>query len=438
MTIVCGTDFSPASEAACEVAALLAEQHGEPLVIVHAITPVAVPPMQLIGRQLDEMNASAERAMRELGERLGGGREVATRITVGAPEEVLLEEARTRTARLVVLGSVGHRGLKSLLGSTTDRVASRSPVPVLVVRGDFPAAAWIRERQPLRVAVAAELAPSTDPPVEWASHLPQHGPCEFVVVHLSWPPEEYERLALDTPMPLDRTHPLVEELVRRDLDGAAARLQGVAETKIVVESNMGSTPDAISLVATRENAHLLVVGRGREEGRQWWEQSVSRSLIRQAPMSVVCVPDVHEETRLPEPEVRRVLAATDFSQLGNAAVAYALSIAPSGGEIMIVHVLHDGDVASEERARRHEQLERLAEHAGGNRKTTVEILTGDDAARLISAAAERFAADVICVGSRGRSGIAKALLGSVSQGVLLRSRRPVLMVQEPAFSARSR
>lgn len=55
----------------------------------------------------------------------------------------------------------------------------------------------------------------------------------------------------------------------------------------------------------------------------------------------------------------------------------------------------------------------------------------EDPARLIGAAAERFGADVICVGSRGRSGLARALLGSVSQGLLLRSRRPVLVIQSP-------
>jgi len=37
MAIVCGTDFSPASIAACEVAALIAAAHGEPLVLVHAV-----------------------------------------------------------------------------------------------------------------------------------------------------------------------------------------------------------------------------------------------------------------------------------------------------------------------------------------------------------------------------------------------------------------
>lgn len=41
-------------------------------------------------------------------------------------------------------------------------------------------------------------------------------------------------------------------------------------------------------------------------------------------------------------------------------------------------------------------------------------------------------ADMICVGSRGRSGLTRMLFGSVSQELLLRSERPVLLVQSPA------
>jgi nucleotide-binding universal stress UspA family protein len=178
-----------------------------------------------------------------------------------------------------VLGLVGGRGLKILLGSTSDRIAARSPVPLFVVRGDFPAAAWLREKKPLRVAVAADLGPSMDTAVQWASQLIERGPCQFVATHVSWPPEDYAPLAIDAPMHLDRTHPLVEQVIRRELDSVASQLKGSGETKIVVESNVGKTGAAIAQVASREGADLLVVGRGREEGRHWWERSVSREVV---------------------------------------------------------------------------------------------------------------------------------------------------------------
>lgn len=431
MAIICGIDFSPASEAACRVAALLAERE-EPLILVHAITPftLAGPAEYQTGTVIDEMRASADRAIADLATRIGGDtREVVRRVDFGEADELVLAEAEKAGARLIVVGSVGQRGLKALLGSRADRIASRSRVPVLVVRGDFPAAAWLHQKRPLRVAVAAELGPSTEPAIEWAARLTRQGPCQFIVAHLSWPPEAYDRYAIDAPMHLDRTHPVVREVVERRLSEVASRLEGAGETRIVVESNIGSTDDAIAQVAAREHADLLVVGRGREEGRHWWERSVSRGVIRSAPMSVVCVPDVADESRLPDARVRRIVAATDFSALGNAAVAYALGLVPDGGEVLLVHALDDTETPPEERARRQEQLEEYARTATEKAKVTVQLLTGDDPAHLIAAAAERFGADLICVGSRGRSGIARTLMGSVSQSILLRSRRPVLVVQ---------
>lgn len=433
MTIVCGIDFSPASTHAAEVAAILAQQHDEQLVLVHAIAMGAVPPMYMNGTLVDEMRTSADKALDELALRLGGGveRRVATFVGMDPPEELILEQAAKHDARLIVLGSVGHRGLKWLLGSTADRIASRTRVPLFIVRPDFPAAAWTRKEKALRVVVAAELAPSTEPEIDWASHLPQHGPCEFVVTHLSWPPEEYERLAIDAPMHLDRTHPLVVDVVRRELAGAAARLEKVGRTEVVVESNMGMTAAAITQVASRERADLLVVGRGSAEGRSWWDQSVSRAVVRNASMSVVCVPEVVHESKLSQQSVTRVLAATDFSIPGNGALAWALAIAPAGGEVMAVHVAEGSEPMENENARHLEQLERLVHSVPSKAKITVEVLQGEEAARLISAAAERFDADIVCIGSRGRSGIAKALLGSVSQELLLRCARPVLIVPSP-------
>lgn len=423
MTILCGTDFSPAANAACEVAALIAAANRERLVLVHAAAVVTG------AASHDDGTGPAEKALRDLASRLAGGSiEVSTSVKVGAPDEVLLAEIEKEDAQLVILGSVGQHGLKLLLGSTSDSIAARSRVPLMVLRGDFPVASWLRDRKPLRVALAADLGPSTSDAARWTSQLTERGPCEFMAMHVSWPPEEYERLAIEAPMHLDRTHPLVEQVIRGELSSVASRLKGSADTKLVVETNVGSTGAAIAQLASAEGVDLLVVGRGRDEGRSWWQRSVSRSVVRQAPMSVVCVPEVAQETIPAAPPIRKVLCATDFSPLGNSAVAYATSFLTDGGDLMVVHVL-DEHPSQEERARARQQLETLVND--GRQNITLDVLSGHDPARLISAAAERFGADLICVGSRGRAPLAKAMLGSVSQGILLSTKRPVLMVPAP-------
>jgi nucleotide-binding universal stress UspA family protein len=50
----------------------------------------------------------------------------------------------------------------------------------------------------------------------------------------------------------------------------------------------------------------------------------------------------------------------------------------------------------------------------------------------IARAAERLSADAICVGTHSRGTLAKVVLGSVSQALLGRTRRPVLVVPRRA------
>jgi nucleotide-binding universal stress UspA family protein len=58
-----------------------------------------------------------------------------------------------------------------------------------------------------------------------------------------------------------------------------------------------------------------------------------------------------------------------------------------------------------------------------------DVLESGDAAEAIAQEAERFRADAICLGSHGRSGLAKTLLGSVAQGVMTKTTRPVLIIR---------
>jgi len=55
--------------------------------------------------------------------------------------------------------------------------------------------------------------------------------------------------------------------------------------------------------------------------------------------------------------------------------------------------------------------------------------------RAILAAAERFGVDVIALGSQGRSGLSRAMLGSVAEQVARQSGRPVLIAHAPAKDA---
>lgn len=62
-------------------------------------------------------------------------------------------------------------------------------------------------------------------------------------------------------------------------------------------------------------------------------------------------------------------------------------------------------------------------------RSHLEIVEHPSPAIAIAQAAERFGANLICLSSRGRSRLAKAILGSVAQSVMARSERPVLVIR---------
>jgi nucleotide-binding universal stress UspA family protein len=175
---------------------------------------------------------------------------------------------------------------------------------------------------------------------------------------------------------------------------------------------------------------------------RFWLGSVSRGILHHAATNVACVPAsaVDEPTPGQIPIFKRVLVPTDFSKLGNQAIPFAYSTLYRGGVVSLVHVVEPKRIkseADEAQRRRISQLEeRLralipSEAAARWLVTKVEVVESHRPATAICQAAERFGADLICLGSHGRSGLSKAVLGSVAQDVIARSRRPVLVVRPP-------
>src|SRR5690606_41268587 len=59
----------------------------------------------------------------------------------------------------------------------------------------------------------------------------------------------------------------------------------------------------------------------------------------------------------------------------------------------------------------------------GSRSVVCEVVEHDLPARAIAEQAEHYDADLVCVGTLGRSGLSAALLGSTAQDVLKQLRR---------------
>lgn len=144
-------------------------------------------------------------------------------------------------------------------------------------------------------------------------------------------------------------------------------------------------------------------------------------------------------------KVRRVLHPSDFSSASAAAFKAALEMAKTNdAELMLVHVLTpvapivgEGYVSPktyeeiEQSARAHgqKQLDGLIDKAKkAGVRATGTLLQGMPHDQVVRAAKSKHA-DVIVMGTHGRSGIAKLFLGSVAERVVATAPCPVLTVR---------
>ncbi len=137
---------------------------------------------------------------------------------------------------------------------------------------------------------------------------------------------------------------------------------------------------------------------------------------------------------------KSILAPVDGSAPSNAAVALAVQLAKEGGASLtfchIEHIprpSHDAggfareQIMEEENKTAHQVLEaatKTAADAGVQAKTA---LLADPVVDAILEAAHDSRADVIVMGTHGRGGIARLLLGSTTANVIARSPLPVLV-----------
>jgi universal stress protein A len=155
---------------------------------------------------------------------------------------------------------------------------------------------------------------------------------------------------------------------------------------------------------------------------------------------------------------RRVLVPVDFSACSERLVRKAADLAePHGAELILLHAIElppglnlsarmvgaDGEQAPVREHLQREAEERMAPLMGvaSERGATASyrIVHGPAAATVLRQA-EQLPADVIVVGSHGRTGVQRLILGSVSEAILRHAAVPVVTVRSehhPGCEART-
>jgi nucleotide-binding universal stress UspA family protein len=150
--------------------------------------------------------------------------------------------------------------------------------------------------------------------------------------------------------------------------------------------------------------------------------------------------------------MKRLLVAYDSSDQANAALDVAIALARSeGASIVACFALHiSAEIgriaaafhytpASAARMLREDARAILADASSRAAAAGAKIQTKLLDAPVVSgitAYAQRVRADMIVVGSHGRSGLPRLLLGSVAEGLMRHANVPVLVVRTPARKAK--
>jgi nucleotide-binding universal stress UspA family protein len=139
--------------------------------------------------------------------------------------------------------------------------------------------------------------------------------------------------------------------------------------------------------------------------------------------------------------LHRILCPIDFSEPSKRALRHALAIARwHDSEVTVLHVedvlLHAATAESaghmELAERQHADLRDFIADAGGSdRRVTAVMTTGDPVPRILAQATSD-TADLIVMGTNGRTGLARAVLGSVTERVVRQSIAPVLTIPPAA------
>jgi universal stress protein A len=142
---------------------------------------------------------------------------------------------------------------------------------------------------------------------------------------------------------------------------------------------------------------------------------------------------------------RRILVATDFSPASRKAFEHALALARAApGQLLVAHVLPSvgpiavegyaaprmyADMALAVRASAEKRLKALLERARRRRVRARGLLLTGVPHEALGRAARRERADLLVIGTHGRTGMSRLLMGSVAARVIGTAPCPVLTVR---------
>ena len=236
---------------------------------------------------------------------------------------------------------------------------------------------------------------------------------------------------------------ITEKRERTAREGLESVKERAGREGVVCETIVRRGEDAyhgIAEEATRNKSTLIVMGRRGKTGlKRLVMGSVTARVIGHAPCNVLVVPKASEM------RFNSIIVATDGSKYSSTAAGEAIGLAQRNksrltvvaavpSELMtptdIDFTMNQKELLAESEMREAEKNAKAVKEAA--LKSGVEakafVMTGRPADTIIEIAKDKVA-DLIVLGSHGRTGVERLLMGSVAERVIVLASCPVLVVK---------
>ena len=215
-------------------------------------------------------------------------------------------------------------------------------------------------------------------------------------------------------------------------DAAERAADRGVETETAVRQ--GGVPETIVAYAEEVDADVVAMSTKGRQGMEHLIGSTTERVVRQSPVPVLALRPGDEETSYPYEDV---LVPTDGSPAATAALERAIPVAKrAGATVHVLSVVETGGIGVGD----HIEIDVLsqyaddavtdgvarAEDAGVDAVAAVEAASS--AARGIRSYVDDSGVDFVAMGTHGRTGVGRSLLGSVAERTLRTAPVPVLAV----------
>ncbi len=295
------------------------------------------------------------------------------------------------------------------------------------------------DRTPIRtVLVATDFSATAQAGIDWALELARTHQAQIVLVHGLMLPN---RATDFIPSPPDLTEKLQEAASGR-LNEAAERARGRG-AEVINDLRVGLPSQAILEAAEERAVDLVVLGtRGLTGLQHLFLGSTAQRVVQHAKCPVLTVhPGDVDHHR----QIRTVLVPTDFSRDAELSTSVALDLLakqPGVTTLVLLHVYHlpyeytaygtiptSFDYFKDVEGAAEDRLQELAEPLASEGLSVKTVAREGYPPEVIIGEAEACGADLIALGTHGRSGLTHLLLGSTAERVVQHASCPVLTVR---------